>query len=154
VLRGGTQPSNSMQIHTWLWSRSRHGSLPHLFYHLPNVINPHSLSHPPIALFFTSFVLSSNASLGTFFPSIHSDSKGLVIFGACAVVAVAVVVIEEWPTIKETYQEVRARRRRRLIVCAHEHHLPISEEEQPMAASGINEPVQEMTMRSRNIVRS
>jgi hypothetical protein len=81
------------------------------------------------------------------------NHQGLILFGACAVVAVAVVVIEEWPMIKETYHEVRARRRRRMSVVPHEHHhLHLSTEEVGMAASGIHEPLQEMTMRSRNTV--
>ena len=88
----------------------------------------------------------------------ESNSKGLIIFGACAVVAVAVVVIEEWPTIKQTYQEVRAaqRRRRLLSVQSHTHTFPRGEEDEqePMMTSGIHEPaaIQEMTMRSRNTV--
>jgi hypothetical protein len=84
--------------------------------------------------------------------------QGLLLFGACAVVAVAVVVIEEWPTIKETYLEVRdRRRRRRMSVAPHEYHRPSSvspEQEQSMVASGIQEPLQEMTLRSRNLVSS
>lgn len=90
--------------------------------------------------------------------------KGLILFGACAVVAVAVVVIEEWPTIRETYREVRARRRRRMSVAPHEVYSHRSQnqgnnhggmaEEPAMAASGIHEPLQEMTMRSRNNVFS
>ena len=73
-------------------------------------------------------------------------------------VAVAVVVIEEWPNIKQTYQEVRAARRRRrmLPVHSHSHSFPaaqLDEEQEPMMASGIHEPpVHEMTMRSRNTV--
>lgn len=90
-------------------------------------------------------------------PEALADSQGLILFGACAVVAVAAVVIEEWPAIKETYFEVRARRRRRMIVTPHEHYnFPnqnLSTEEVTMAASGIQEPLQEMTMRSRNTVR-
>ena len=67
--------------------------------------------------------------------------------------AVAVVIVEEWPMIKETYHEVRARRRRRMSVVPHEHHhLHLPTEEVAMAASGIHEPLQEMTMRSRNTV--
>lgn len=84
--------------------------------------------------------------------------QGLLLFGACAVVAVAVVVIEEWPTIKETYLEVRdRRRRRRMSVAPHVYHRPSSvspEQEQSMVASGIQEPLQEMTLRSRNLVSS
>ena len=85
----------------------------------------------------------------------HSDLEGLIIFGACAVVAVAVVVIEEWPNIKETYYEVRARRRRRRLVPPHQHYYTVPVDEQPLAASGIHEPVQEtqeMSMRSRTTV--
>jgi len=91
---------------------------------------------------------------------IESNSQGLIIFGACAVVAVAVVVIEEWPAIKQTYQEVRAARRRRRMLLpvqnhAHTFTTPVQqdEEQEPMMASGIHEPpVHEMTMRSRNTV--
>jgi len=79
---------------------------------------------------------------------------GLILFGACAVVAVAVVVIEEWPAIKETYLEVRSRRRRRMTVDPHEHHRSPNQhpstEDVTMTASGFHEPLQEMTMRSRN----
>jgi hypothetical protein len=78
--------------------------------------------------------------------------QGLIIFGACAVVAITVVVIEEWPTIKQTYREVRARRRQRLAA-AHQHssfEYLSAEEEQPLAASGIHDGHQEMNMRSRN----
>src|SRR6266496_900017 len=87
----------------------------------------------------------------------QSDSEGLLLFGACAVVAVEVIVIEELPNFKETYNEVRARRRRRMIVTPHEtplHHHTITVVDEPMAASGIYEPVQqqEMTMRSRNVM--
>ena len=85
---------------------------------------------------------------------IFSDSEGLLFFGACAVVAVAVVVIEEWPTIKETYHEVRARRRQRMMNGHHRRHyhdrVPVDES---LTASGIHEPLQqEMTMRARNVV--
>jgi len=84
--------------------------------------------------------------------------KGLILFGACAVVAVAVVIIEEWPAIKETYIEVRdRRRRRRMSVAPHEYDRSLGFEQQPgqpMGASGIQEPLQEMTMRSRNLVSS
>ena len=68
-------------------------------------------------------------------------------------VVVAVAVIEEWPNIKQTYNQVRAARRRRqmLSVQSHSYGLPV-EEQEPMMASGIHEPVQEMTMRSRNAV--
>ena len=87
----------------------------------------------------------------------QTDSEGLLLFGACAVVAVAVVVIEEWPNIKDAYNEVRARRRRRMLITPHEthlHHPTIPIVDEPMAASGIQEPVrqQEMSMRSRNIM--
>lgn len=85
---------------------------------------------------------------------VPSDPEGLIIFGACAVVAVAVVVIEEWPTIKETYSQVRARRRRRMVVAPHQR-FDASADDQPLNASGIHESVheaQEMTMRSRNLV--
>lgn len=85
-----------------------------------------------------------------------ADPKGLILFGACAVVAVAVVVIEEWPAIKETYLEVRSRRRRRMSVAPHEHHRSPNQhpstEDVTMTASGFQEPLQEMTMRSRNTV--
>ena len=69
----------------------------------------------------------------------------------------AVVVIEEWPTIKETYNEVRARRRRRMMTAPHETHLhphPLPVVNEPMMASGFHEPVQqqEMTVRSRNVM--
>lgn len=91
------------------------------------------------------------------FDLLQSDSEGLLLFGACAVVAVAVVVIEEWPTIKETYKEVRARRRRRMVVTPHEtrlHHHTLPVVDEPMTASGYHEPLQdqEMTMRSRNVL--
>jgi hypothetical protein len=86
----------------------------------------------------------------------QANSKGLIFFGACAVVAVAVVVIEEWPTIKETYYEVRARRRQRRMAVnphQHHHHISIEEEEHSMTTSGIREPLppQEMIMRSRTV---
>jgi len=80
--------------------------------------------------------------------------QGIIIFGACAVVVVAAVVIEEWPNIKETYIAVRNRRRQRhrgLLVRAHQRHSHVPEEDQlSLAASGIHDPPpQEMAMRSR-----
>ena len=112
-------------------------------------------------LILLSYILQSlhnHASPGTSHDWFHYilTMKGLILFGACAVVAVAVVVIEEWPTIKETYFEVRDRRRRRRIsVAPHEYHRHSSPDaEQVMVASGVHEPPQEMAMRARALVLS
>jgi hypothetical protein len=82
----------------------------------------------------------------------ESDREGLLIFGVCAVVTVAVIVIEEWPAIKETYQEVRSRRRRRRMVV--EPHERQDTGEETMMASGIQESLREMTMRARNVMQN
>jgi hypothetical protein len=83
----------------------------------------------------------------------ESDREGLLIFGVCAVVTVAVIVIEEWPAIKETYQEVRSRRRQRRRMQVEPHQREDTGEE-TMMASGIQESSREMTMRARNVTHN